>query len=241
MPTTIRFTLRPTRDCSVDARKLHGLACSLLETDEDDHTKATKSFAVWPIVGSGGLIDLHLGWLSDTTLPPRVESVAALRLGNTRCNVESRTALRRSFAALSAGAGRRAATVTFHSPTYFSDNGVDVVVPDPRLIVGSYQRRWNEANPPGTPYHIGADEWSSVRRSVLLGAYELRTARMHDGHRHEPRLGFVGHAELILDRPASSSTRSIFAALVRFAAVAGTGRQTTHGFGATTSDLNPDG
>ncbi len=46
------------------------------------------------------------------------------------------------------------------------------------------------------------------------------------------QVGFVGEAELRLLKTASAGTAELFGALMRFAAIAGIGAQTTHGFGA---------
>jgi len=114
------------------------------------------------------------------------------------------------------------------------------VVPDPRLILGSHQRRWNEALPEGSSLRIDDELWQRLHRAVRLDAFDLHTAEMDSGRGYR-RAGFVGTATLQVAREAPVDVRSAFAILVRYAPYCGTGAQTTHGFGATTSDLDGAG
>lgn len=52
--------------------------------------------------------------------------------------------------------------------------------------------------------------------------------------------GFLGSARIGLTKTTDHTTRTVFAALMRFAVVAGIGAQTTHGFGSVRlEDLAP--
>ena len=73
-------------------------------------------------------------------------------------------------------------TVTSGSPTYFSQNGADIVLPDPRLIAGSWRRRWNSSLPDGDPLTIGDDAWRETHRALVLGPFDLRTEVRDSGH-----------------------------------------------------------
>jgi CRISPR-associated endoribonuclease Cas6 len=113
---------------------------------------------------------------------------------------------------------------------YFSRNGRDLPLPDPVLIVRSALTRWNVHAPP--PLAVEPDLGTALISSVYL--------REHCGQsRQAPvsatmtQTGFVGTAELGLTRVADERVERVFAALMRFAAIAGIGAQTTHGFGAT--------
>src|SRR6266700_5149217 len=90
------------------------------------------------------------GVLAVPTAPPApVESLAQVRLGAQPlriCGVERREA---GHAELAGGPVLRAVTLAFRSPTFFSRNGTDDLTPDPRLILGSYRRRWNGCLGPG--------------------------------------------------------------------------------------------
>ncbi len=71
-------------------------------------------------------------------------------------------------------------------------------------------------------------------RSLQLTSYKLRTERRNNGHGSE-REGFTGTATIRLARDAPALARKILGTLARFAEYSGTGAQTTHGFGATTT------
>ncbi|HEX9352541.1 MAG TPA: CRISPR system precrRNA processing endoribonuclease RAMP protein Cas6 [Streptosporangiaceae bacterium] len=98
-------------------------------------------------------------------------------------------------AELAGGPVLRSVTLAFRSPTYFSRNGTDDLSPDPRLILGSYRRRWNGCLGSGHALVIGEDAWRDTHRWVRLTGYELRTQAM-DGGRGRDRTGFTGTAAL---------------------------------------------
>jgi CRISPR-associated endoribonuclease Cas6 len=107
-----------------------------------------------------------------------------------------------------------------------------VLLPDPRLIVGSWRRRWNASLPDGDTLAISDDAWTRAHRLLGLEAFDLGTSTRDSGHGRE-RTGFTGTATLRLARNAPAPARQILGTLARFAEFCGTGAQTTHGFGAT--------
>jgi len=131
-------------------------------------------------------------------------------------------------------------TASFRSPTYFSQNGTDVVVPDPRLIAGSWRRRWNSSLPEGDLLVIGDDAWRETLQALRLATFDLRTETRDSGHGRD-RTGFTGSATLRLTRDAPAVAGMVLGTLARFAEYCGTGAQTTHGFGATTVPPVPGG
>jgi CRISPR-associated endoribonuclease Cas6 len=137
-----------------------------------------------------------------------------------------------THAQLAAGPPIRHATIELHSPTYFSENGTDVVTPDPRLIAGSWRRRWNASLPDDNPLVIHDEQWRDLNRVLRMTAFHLQTQKMDSG-RGRDRTGFTGTLVLALNGDVTSDTSQRFAALTRFAEFSGTGAQTTHGFGAT--------
>jgi CRISPR-associated endoribonuclease Cas6 len=241
MPTLIEIRLKATWTVHPDTRQLHGLACALFEADGGEHLGHDKPFAVWPLSpasGSGlGEWTLRAAWLPDDPAPVSAITADQLRVGHVRCLVAESTQRRVTHAALAAGPGPAAVTVRFTSPVFFSQNGIDVLVPDPRLIAGSWRRRWNSSLPAGHPLAITDDAWKDAHRSLGLAAYDLRTECRDSGH-GRGRTGFTGTATLRLARTAPSAARHLLGTLARFAEYCGTGAQTTHGFGATT--LRPD-
>jgi CRISPR/Cas system endoribonuclease Cas6 (RAMP superfamily) len=241
VPIAITLQLRPSRPWRPDTHQLHGLACSLFEPSRQPHHQQDKPFAVWPVRPDPA--DPHVGlilrgaWLQDAPLPVAPTVGSRLRLGSVWCTITDADEHKVSYAELAASAPVRSATLAFWSPTYFSHNGVDLFTPEPRLILGSWRRRWNHAHPPGSALLVDNDLWQRLHRALQLRAFALQTEEMDSGYRH-PQTGFVGQATLALNKGSALELRSVLATLVRFASFAGTGARTTHGFGATTSDLD---
>lgn len=244
MPIAVTVRLRPSRPWRPDTRQVHGLACELFEPSRQAHHQQDKQFAVWPVQPDPddpheGLV-LRGAWLADGPLPFGLTPGGRLRLGGVWCTVVEVDEDKTSYAELATSAPVDAVTVAFGSPTYFSSNGADLLGPEPRLIVGSWRRRWNAAQPADSALVIDDELWQRLHRSLRLTAFDLRTVEMDSGHGH-PQTGFVGQATVGLLAGCSRELRSVLATLAGFASFAGTGAQTTHGFGATTSNLDSDG
>ena len=245
MPVVFEFQLRARWQLQTTTRQLHGLACAVFEGPEaDDHTSQEKAFSVWPLSRlDSGPADAIDGWLLRTSwlrpeLPRSIlTAYGKLRLGHVTCDITGITHQPASHADLAAGPPLRRANLAFHSPTYFSQNGTDVVTPDPRLIAGSWRRRWNASLPPGHDLCIDDEVWRQTHRALRLVDFDLRTEMMDSGREHD-RAGFIGTAAIEVARDAPDSVRQCFGTLARFADFSGTGAQTTHGFGATS--LLPD-
>jgi hypothetical protein len=237
MPTVIQMRLKATWPVRPDTSHLHGLACALFEAEQGDHLGQDKPFAVWPLQPAAeSAADEWMwraAWLPDDPPPARAVTADVLRVGHVSCVVTESTQRRVTHARLAAGPALNEVAVTFGSPTYFSQNGADVVLPDPRLIVGSWRRRWNASLPDGDPLIIGDDAWRETHQALALGVFDLRTEARDSGHGRD-RAGFTGSATLRLARNAAASARAVLGTLARFAEYCGTGAQTTHGFGATT-------
>ena len=235
MPTLIKMRLKATWPIRPDTKQLHGLACALFEGAVDGHQGGHKPFAVWPLCPCGppGEWVWRAAWLPDSAPPARAVTADVLRVGHVACSAVESSQRRVTHAQLAGGAPLTVAAVTFGSPTYFSQNGADTVIPDPRLIVGSWRRRWNASLSAGDPLAIGDEEWTAAHRLLALASYELRTERRDTGHGRD-RPGRPGTATLRLARGAPAAARRMFGMLARFAMYCGTGAQTTHGFGATT-------
>ena len=82
---------------------------------------------------------------------------------------------------------------------------------DPRLIVGSWRRRWNSSLPDAYPLAICDEEWAATHRLLALTKFNVRTEQRDTGHGRD-RAGFTGIATLRLARnmpslPARSSAR----------------------------------
>lgn len=240
MPVVLELQLRASWPLRTTTRQLHGLACAVFEGSEaDNHAGQEKAFSVWPLSRlDSGPPDLLDGWLLRTAwlrpeLPRSVlTAYGKLRLGHVTCAVAGITHQPASHAEIAAGPPLRRAGLAFHSPTYFSQNGTDVIIPDPRLIAGSWRRRWNASLPPGHDLRIDDDAWRQTHRALRLADFDLRTEPMDTG-RGRDRAGFTGTATIEVARDAPDSVGQRLGTLARFAGFSGTGAQTTHGFGAT--------
>lgn len=234
MPVIVELRLRPSRPFQPATRQLHGLACAVFEgTQSDSHTSHDKQFAIWPLHPAPDGWLLRAAWLLPGLPHSLLAACGQLRLGPVTCAVTDLALRPAAHADLAAGPPLSEASLTFGSPTYFSQNGTGVVLPDPRLIVGSWRRRWNASLPAEDPLAIGDDQWKELHRALRLTAFDLQTESRDAGHGHD-QAGFTGSATLRLDKEASAGARRVFGSLARFAEFCGTGAQTTHGFGATT-------
>jgi hypothetical protein len=241
MPTLIEMRLKATWTVRPDTRQLHGLACAMFETEGYGHLGQDKPFAVWPLTPAAdeppGEWTLPAAWLPDTPAPATVSLAEELRVGNVRCLVAESTQRRVTRAALASGPAVSAVTVRFTSPVFFAQNSIDVLVPDPRLIAGSWRGRWNTSLPGSDHLAITDDAWQTTHRALGVAAFDLKTQTRDSGHGRD-RSGFTGLLALRLARNAPPATRHVLKTLARFAEYCGTGAQTTRGFGATT--LHPE-
>jgi len=210
----------------VHPKWLHGAACELFEGSEADHHAQDKPFSVGPVRGISGGALWRLGWLADSPLP---DLAGVVRFGSVFHEVREHQVEEISFAALAAGRPVCSAGLAMVSPMYFSRNGRDHPIPDPVLIVRSLARRWNVAVP--ATVAIPDELRDRLCATVLLADMQGGTVAAPVTTSRD-QVGFVGTVRLELPRHAELDIGVVFAALMRFAELAGIGAQTTHGFGA---------
>lgn len=235
MPVIVELRLRASRVTRAPylptTVQLHGLACALFEGAlSGGHESQHKPFSIWPLtpVDDGWL--LRAAWLTAGFPQQVLAACGRLRVGPVFCTVTDLAMHPKSFAALAEGPAAAGVRLEFRSPVYFSQNGSRVVTPDPRLIAGSWRRRWNAHA--DESLGIPDEDFHTVIRSLRLTEFDLRT-QSHDTGYGRDQAGFTGTATLRLDQAVSPEARAQFTALARFAEYCGTGAQTTHGFGAT--------
>ena len=136
-----------------------------------------------------------------------------------------------TFAECATARGTRRAALDVVSPLYFSRGGRDHPAPDAVLIARSLLDRWDDHAPPGLAAPAAARR--HLLDTVYLVEFAGRTQRIPVGTATR-QTGFVGSMTLALTRAADDTTAALFAALLRFAEVAGVGAQTGYGFGAVT-------
>jgi len=204
---------------------LHAAACSLFEGRGVDHYAQVKPFSVGPLRSDDGGVAWRLGWIGAGAPPVRVPT--AVRFGDSVHSVVAHRIEPASHAKLSAVEPAWAAELNAVSPLYFSRNGRDYPLPDPELIVAGLIRKWNTFSPRA----IGIDDElrDELLAAVILDEFDGRTEHTWVTYTQR-QIGFLGSMRLALRR-GSDRTLVLFAALMRFATVAGIGAQTTHGYG----------
>ncbi|WP_460362173.1 CRISPR system precrRNA processing endoribonuclease RAMP protein Cas6 [Actinocorallia lasiicapitis] len=239
MPSHLTLHLVPTYPWKPDVRQAHGLACRLFEGPRTEHTSQTKQFTLrppGPNPDDPAAIVFHFTWLGDASPPLNLATLQTVRLGHVTFHVRDATLTTESYAELLTPSTATQATLTFRSPTYFSRDGRAELLPDPRLMLKGYARRWNASLPNDSPLHLPDDLVDDLARAAYLADYDLTTLHMDSGY-GKPRPGFVGTATLNLPTNTPPPTRTAFTTLTRYATYSGTGAQTTHGYGATTTEL----
>ena len=248
MPVIVELRLHPTaaappgrpRAPEPTTRQLHGLACALFEgarSTDEAHAAHDKPFAIWPLrpATPGGWL-LRGAWLPAGFPQNVLAATGEARLGPIACTVTDlafRTATHEELAGTEQADGAR---ITLLSPAYFSQNGAYVTEPDPRLIVGSWRRRWN-ASLPGEDDGLLIDDdlWRDIHLALHVTGAGITLEPRDTGYRQQA--GMTGTLTLRLETGAPPLVRQAFAALSRFAEYCGTGAQVTHGFGATRTTL----
>jgi CRISPR-associated endoribonuclease Cas6 len=232
MPTLLILRLTEPAASPFPAH-LHAAACGLLESPGTDHAAQYKPFTVGALVAEQGAVTWRLGWLPDLP-PPAGWPPRELRLGGSTCRVLDAQVRHQPFAALAASRPVTRGSVRFLTPTYFSRNGRDVPLPDPVLVLRSLTQRWNAF----APADLAIDDTlgKALLSAALLTDAAVHTVRVQVG-RDAWQTGFVGDAELALTHTAAPDVGAVFAALLRFATVAGIGARTTYGFGEVTAEL----
>jgi CRISPR-associated endoribonuclease Cas6 len=175
----------------------------------------------------------RLGWLDDDATPsgwPPTE----VRFGSQVRPVLGADLHRRSYAELAQGVPARHVRLTMTTPTFFARDGRDLPLPDPALMLRGLLTGWNSYAP--GPLRIGGQDARSLVDAVYLDGMWGASADVELGHGLR-QTGFVGQADLRLLTATSDYIATMFTALARFAAYAGVGARTAHGFGAVAVDV----
>jgi hypothetical protein len=89
------------------------------------------------------------------------------------------------------------------SPDYFSQNGASVTEPGPRLIAGSWRRRWNASLPRGSGLTVDDMLWRDTRLALHVTGSGFRTEVRDTGYRSSAgcrqQAGLAGAATLRLE------------------------------------------
>lgn len=229
MPATLELDLDLATVPTIYPARIHGAACALLGHPPPG---GQPDFSAWPLVAHSDRARWRLGWLPAAPCPPRPTSVV---FGDTVHRVVDHAVVPVEFAELAATPPARRADIEVVSPLYFSRNGRDLPLPDPEQMLRSPMDRWDRHAPPAL--RVPDDVRRALLGSVYLVAFDGGTVSGAVGARMQ-QTGFTGTVTLGLTRAADATTASVFAAVLRYGAIAGIGAQTGHGFGAVRTRLH---
>lgn len=230
MPATLDLALAlpPGSVPGIYPARIHGAACTFLGHPPPG---GRPRFSAWPVVDAQDAVRWRLGWLAADACP-RPPSV--VMFGEAALPVLDHAVVEVGFAGLAAGPPVGRARIEVVSPMFFSHSGRDIPVPDAERMLRSVLDRWALHAPDGlrVPEHISR----SLLDTVYVAEFSGGTSRGAVGARTW-QTGFTGTVTLALTRKADTDVRATFAAMIRYAAVAGIGAQTAHGFGAVRTTL----
>jgi CRISPR-associated endoribonuclease Cas6 len=196
--------------------------CALVELQWDGkHDAQCKPFSTGPLVANAGLARWRLGWLASN--PPRL-SPQIIRFGPQPCRVVGCDIEDVPFGSLAGSEPAWSADLEIVSPLYFSRNGRDHPLPDPVLMLRSALDRWNAFAP--QPFQIADKFVRDLFGTVWLASMDGQTVSTPVSATIY-QTGYLGTARLALTRAADAPVASAFAALMRYADIAGLGAQTT--------------
>ncbi|WP_234376115.1 MULTISPECIES: CRISPR-associated endoribonuclease Cas6 [unclassified Synechocystis] len=131
------------------------------------------------------------------------------------------------------GALPRRQEFTFTSPTSFRRQGNHYPLPEPRNVLQSYLRRWNDFSGLAFEPEPFLDYW--VPQNVVIDRHWLESVKTTAGKQGSV-VGFVGAVSLVLTPQARNDGDDygrLFHALCRYGPYCGTGHKTTFGLGQT--------
>ena len=117
----------------------------------------------------------------------------------------------------------------FASPTAFRRGDLDLPLPLPELVFGSYLAKWQSFSPISLDPALFEREFLS--RHVGIKEHRIRTLPFNDGRITIP--GCVGKCTFFIKGKLEEGIIRQLHSLADFAFYAGTGRKTTHGMGMT--------
>lgn len=139
--------------------------------------------------------------------------------------------LRVPWPALAAAPPATRLQIAFVTPTVFSSQGEDLLLPEPQRLVESWRRAWDA-------WSGGAVPLPDTPARLRISRYQLRTEalRLKGGFQR----GFVGHLDADMPPDADETQRRALTALAGLANLAGTGARTALGMGQTRAAAHAD-
>lgn len=240
MPTVIEIDTNAVEGASTTASMVHGIASSLFDAAEGQHTAQSKPWTAWPVQSRGDdRLTLRFTWLADDVpMPPAVTTAGAssLRFHRQEMPVQNLSIKHVSYAHLAATpASATHWEIQFHSPTHFSRDGHVNCLADPFLVLSSLTQRWN--------FFAGVDlaidsTPAALARTIEIEGFDLQSEEW-PGPKGQDRRGTVG-GMLWRIAHGDPAQRNHLTTLLTAAEYLGVGKETTYGFGVVTAQPNTD-
>lgn len=222
---TLELAEEPTRPLRWRFDVLHAIACVFFEGSGAGHEANDKGFSVR--LGASGRL-LVLTWLDDRR-PPLVRVPEKLHVADEEIAVASAGMRAVGYEEIESAPVGVYQRFEVETPALFRHNGNNYPLPDPHVMFASLARRYRVFRPRTGPDDEVVRE---LGRAVTVLRHRIRTERF-SWHGHTDS-GFVGQVDFGLARSAPGELSRAFTTLGAFAGIAGIGRGTTHGLGATT-------
>lgn len=235
---TLELAADPQRPVGRRFDVLHAIACTVFEQPDNDHGANEKAFTVRTRPHGGRHITLT--WLDERWVPD-VRLEEPILVGQEKIPVSDVREIARSYDEIEAGQVTTELGFKVTTPALFRHNGHNYPLPDPYVTFASLARRYRGYRP---QLPLDDNLIREIGRAVTVVRHRIKTERFSwHGHTHS---GFTGEIIFQLAPGASAQIQRAFSTLGAFAGIAGIGRGTTHGLGATTvypngSPTGPDG
>jgi hypothetical protein len=210
---------------------LHAIACSVFEKPNSGHGANEKPFTVR--TGEHDTRTIVLTWLDDRNVPI-VRLPELIVVGDEKIPLATIQESAYGYDEIEAASTTTGLGFTVSTPALFKHHGYNYALPDPYVTFASLARRYRAYRPETGP---DDDLIRELGRTVMIVRHRIKTERF-SWHGHTD-FGFTGDVEFTLGATADHQTREAFGTLGAFAGVAGMGRGTTHGLGATTVTTQP--
>lgn len=226
----LELAAEPARPIAWRFDVLHAIACSVFERPGDAHDAADKAFTIRAYRRT-----VVLSWLDDRN-PPTVRPQEPLMVGDEKIAVAGVRETVWKYAEFETGPMTAELGFKVSTPALFRHHGRNYPLPDPYITFASLARRYRAYRP---EVDLDDDLIKDLGRAAMITSHRIRTERFPWHGRTDS--GFVGTFAFRLGSEASTRARAAFGTLGAFAGIAGLGRGTTHGLGATTVTGQPHG
>jgi hypothetical protein len=228
---TLELAAEPQRPVGWRFDVLHAIACSVFEQPDGGHGANEKPFTVR--TGEHGTRTIVLTWLDDRNVPV-VRLPELIVVGDEKIALGKIQESAYDYDEIEAAPAATGLGFTVSTPALFKHHGYNYALPDPYVTFASLARRYRAYRPESGP---DDDLIRELGRTVMIVRHRIKTERFSWHGRTD--FGFTGDVEFTLGATADRQIREAFGTLGAFAGVAGIGRGTTHGLGATTVTTKP--